>query len=249
MIIAGLGSFGIAKAATSGDVVINEIAWMGNTNSPDNEWIELKNTTNQSIALSGWTLASPDKKIHLVLKGNIGADGFYLLERTHNNSLPNIIADETYKGDLPNSGEDLILKDNSGTTIDEANYLSGWPAGNNLTKQTMERTADGNWQTSLNPDGTPRAENSKLQATNPKQSPITKIQNPKPKKTAVVLPKNKKADTTNTINQDLAAAGIGAAPSDQNSTNPWILFVIVLAVIMGAGILLVALKLKYKPKE
>ena len=42
------------------NVVINEIAWMGSAASASDEWIELKNTTNESINLSGWTLQSVD---------------------------------------------------------------------------------------------------------------------------------------------------------------------------------------------
>ncbi|MCD6334669.1 MAG: lamin tail domain-containing protein, partial [Candidatus Latescibacteria bacterium] len=42
-------------AAASGDVVINELMWMGSTASSADEWIELRNTTDSEILLSGWT--------------------------------------------------------------------------------------------------------------------------------------------------------------------------------------------------
>ncbi len=41
----------IAYATEKGDVVINEIMWMGT-----NEWIELKNTSSEDIDLSGWQI-------------------------------------------------------------------------------------------------------------------------------------------------------------------------------------------------
>ena len=37
-------------------VVITEIAWMGDSTSADNGWIELHNTTSNSVSLDGWRL-------------------------------------------------------------------------------------------------------------------------------------------------------------------------------------------------
>ena len=62
-----------------------------------------------------------------------------------------------------------MLFDKTGRIIDRADFLSGWPAGNNESKQTMERTektATNNspefaWQTSKRQNGTPKAKNSK----------------------------------------------------------------------------------------
>jgi len=148
-------------------IIINEIAWMGNSASYANEWIELYNNNDSAVNLGGWMLKSENGKLKINLSGTVPAKGFYLLEKTNDSAVPNIKADLIYKGALNNKGEDLTLYDNSGKLIDEVNCSSGWFAGNNKTKQTMERinpllpgnNAE-NWQISRNPGGTPKTINS-----------------------------------------------------------------------------------------
>ncbi len=168
------------RAIDSGNIVINEIAWMGNKNSANNEWIELKSNINYDIDLSGWKIKSVDGKLNISLKGFIIANGFYLMERTDDNSVPQIPADLIYTGALSNTGQYLQLYDNLNNLIDSVNFLQKWPAGDNTNKQTMEKTAN-SWQTSANAGGTPKAENStgvlilenqKSQIINPNQASI-----------------------------------------------------------------------------
>ena len=154
-----------SSTANSLSVVINEITWMGTENSANDEWIELYNNTQNPINLDGWILKSADDKLKINLKGTIPAKGFYLLERTDDTTVPNITADLIYKGALSNDGEDLKLYDGSGNLIDETNCSSGWFAGDNSTKQTMERgvrpgSDPNSWQMSAEPGGTPKTENS-----------------------------------------------------------------------------------------
>ncbi len=148
-------------------VVINEIAWMGTSNSSNDEWIELYNPTSKEIILDGWTLKSKSGKLKISLKGKIFANGFYLLERTDDNSISSIKADLIYKGSLNNKGEELFLYDSEGNLVDTLNCSSGWFAGNNDLKKTMERKNPfiygndaSNWQTSSLIGGTPRRKNS-----------------------------------------------------------------------------------------
>jgi len=206
-------------AATQNDVLINEIAWMGNTNSANNEWMELFNNTNNSIDLFGWMLKSIDEKIKINLAGQIAAGGFYLLERTDDNSVAGIIADLIYKGALTNSGMDLKLYDNLGNLIDQANYLSGWPAGDNKTKQTMERIESLAWQTSKESNGTPKSKNSKSEIPNPKQ-----IQNPNEQKAEVLNPTPNAQNLTSKITypEGVFINEILPAPEGADETNEWI---------------------------
>jgi len=143
----------------SGDVMINEVAWMGTTISTCYEWMELRNTTGTDIDLNGWTLAALDNSPSIILTGVIPADGYYLLEKT-DNSVPSIPADQTYSGLLENNGEVLELKNTGGDLIDSVDASNGWPAGDNTTKQTMERCGVSVWSDSSSPDGTPKAINS-----------------------------------------------------------------------------------------
>jgi hypothetical protein len=148
-------------------VVINEIAWMGTSISFNNEWIEIFNNTNQTINLTDWILKATDGIPEIRLEGEILAKGLYLLERTDDNTIPEIRADQIYTGALGNSGEDLKIFDNSGKLIDSVACGEDWFAGDNKTKQTMERknpllsgNNSENWATSQNPGGTPKNQNS-----------------------------------------------------------------------------------------
>ena len=163
--------FSGAKASGPLSAVINEIAWMGTANSANDEWIELYNTTNTSLDISGWTLKSEDGKPTIKLSGTIPANGFYILERTDNSTLPGITADKIYTGALSNSGEDLKLFDSLGIIIDEVNSKSGWFNGKTKPDYlTMERinplisgSDSSNWQNSQNIGGTPKKPNSQGQ--------------------------------------------------------------------------------------
>ncbi len=156
-----------SDAANSLDIVISEIAWMGTVNSYNDEWIELYNNTNLPIELSGWMLKAADDTPKISLNGVIPPNSFYLLERTNDDTVPNITADQIYTGALGNNGESLSLHNNSGSVIDSVNSNGGWFAGDNELKKTVERknllmSGDdpNNWATSQNPGGTPKSQNS-----------------------------------------------------------------------------------------
>lgn len=149
------------------DILINEIAWMGTKTSANDEWIELYNETNADISLSGYTLFIGEKEIPL--EGIIEASSYYILERTDDNTLPNIKADLIYTGSIKNTGLKIYLKKDN-TLIDEANFENGWTAGDNDTKQTAERI-ESSWQTSEKEGGSPRAVNIKKISTEKNEIP------------------------------------------------------------------------------
>ncbi len=125
--------------ASSTSVVINEIAWMGTEASASDEWMELYNNSAEEVDLTGWTLASSDGNIKITLAGKVSANGYFLLERTDDNAVSDIAADQIYTGSLSNSGTKLELDDASGNVIDFVDCASGWFAGDNETKASMER--------------------------------------------------------------------------------------------------------------
>jgi len=135
---------------------------MGTETSHNNEWIELYNNTDENINLDGWILKTADDGLEIKLEGTIFPKDFFLLERTDDTTLPDFSADLIYAGSLNNEGENLELYNNKGELIDFLDFSDGWPAGDNKTKRTMERINLDNWQTSLNPGGTPRTENNTL---------------------------------------------------------------------------------------
>ncbi len=137
-------------------VVINEIAWMGTSNSFNDEWIELYNPGDTNINLSGWVLeASDGTPSQTIPNGTIIApESYLLLERTDDTTVNNITADLIYTGVLGNEGETLTLKSPDGNIIDSVNEDGGgWVAGENSPKFTMERIDptlpgdDNNWRT------------------------------------------------------------------------------------------------------
>jgi len=168
-----------------GKVVINEIAWMGTASSSSDEWLELYNTTSVSTDISGWTLKAQDGTPNISLASkSIDPFGFYLLERTSDDTISDITADwygSFGVGGLKNDGEILELRDGGGNLQDIVSKSSGgsWYAGDNPNKKTMERinplasgSDSGNWGNNNGVikngadagggviNGTPRAKNS-----------------------------------------------------------------------------------------
>ena len=109
--------FFIFAAKSSAAVFINEIAWMGTTASTtEDEWLELSNDGNESVDLENWTLTAQDGTPNIIFFGvnlknkTIPADGYFLLERTDDQTLPSIVADLIYTGALSNGGETFDFK-------------------------------------------------------------------------------------------------------------------------------------------
>lgn len=164
----GLCFFSFAGAAGN-DVIINEVAWMGTAASSNDEWIELANISDAPIDITGWKLTTIDGGVTIELQGNIAAQGFFLLERTDDTTLPQIHADQFFSGSFSNTGETLILKDATGALIDTVDASNGWPAGDNTNKDTMQRTIAG-W---ISAPATPGTANAKTVSESPAVLPQT----------------------------------------------------------------------------
>ncbi|MFH1375095.1 MAG: lamin tail domain-containing protein [Patescibacteria group bacterium] len=149
--------------AAVGEVVINEVAWMGTLDSSSDEWIELLNTTADKIFnLENWKLTAIDETPLITLTGELQPGEFFLLERTDDDSVPDIFADQIYTGGLGNSGEILILKDSEENEIDQVDGADSWSIGGDSdSKQTLVRTSDGTYRSSFEVGGNPRAANFK----------------------------------------------------------------------------------------
>ncbi|MFA5714902.1 MAG: lamin tail domain-containing protein [Candidatus Paceibacterota bacterium] len=151
-------------------VVINEVAWMGSLTSSSDEWIELKNSSGEIINMNNWQLLDQDNQVKIVFSSadTIDPNAFYLLERTDDNSVPNILTDKIYSGALSDTNESLRLFDSSCQLIDEVLASPDWPNGDKENKKTMERSEDFDWHKyslSLSDSmsglwGTPKASNS-----------------------------------------------------------------------------------------
>ena len=117
-----------------------------------------------AVNLSGWELLDASGKIKISFTSGDGAlapGGLLLLSRGTTASAIGASAAKIYFGDLVNTGDMLALMDPQCTVSDYLDASGGWPAGNNTTKQTLERDVDGiGWHTSALPGGTPGAANS-----------------------------------------------------------------------------------------
>ena len=171
-------------------VVINEVAWMGTAASSTHQWIELYNNTASTIDITGWRLFSVSGNLDITFStSSIPASGYYLIERTDDNAVSDIVADwvESFDYGLSNDGERLELRNASSTLIDLVDCSSDWFAGkaspdyismerinpklagdnavswdsnNQITKNGLDK--DGN---PIN--GTPKAQNSVYQSLPP----------------------------------------------------------------------------------
>jgi len=109
---------------SEGDVVINELMWMGSYKEPKDEWIELRNMTDSPIDIGGWQLTKlSGKKEKLMLEipseKTIPAAGFFLIsnfdkDKSAINVEPDLVNKKValrnknlqvklYKGDWKNS--------------------------------------------------------------------------------------------------------------------------------------------------
>lgn len=161
-IIFGAVIFLLGVTRADATVIINEIAWMGTTNSANAEWIELYNNGTDVVILDGWSLKAVDGSPSINLAGQVTAGSYFLLERTSDESVPEIQAGQIYSGSLGNTGEHLELKNNLDELMDQVDSSSGWPAGDNISKQTMQRNGTG-WITAT---GTPGVQNDSGVITN-----------------------------------------------------------------------------------
>jgi len=167
------------------NVVINEVAWAGTKTNPTDEWIELYNNSSSTIDIAKWTLGAADGVPSVVFSTSTGtttipAGGFYLLERSNDQTVSDVPTDYFFTGALNNEGERLELRDIQNNLIDLVDFSAGWPAGsstpNYISMERISATTTGtnsfNWASNnlitrngkdaggKNINGTPRAKNS-----------------------------------------------------------------------------------------
>jgi hypothetical protein len=124
-----------AEPIAEGEVLFNEIAWMGTQCSAYDEWIELYNTTDGAIDLTGSIIqvvtVATDPVTIATLSGTIAAGGYYLIENP-DGATTSAVEDlaVNFPQVLSNDGEDLELV--SGSTVVDLVYaarMGGWYAG------------------------------------------------------------------------------------------------------------------------
>jgi MYXO-CTERM domain-containing protein len=122
-------------------VVINEVAWMGTSNTAD-EWIELYNHSGAPVDLEGWSIIDDGGTQTYVITGcvpdcTIAADGYFLIEDRE--EATDVTANLIVGLSLGNTGDSLELFDGGASSIDLVDCSEGWYAGDNTNDLTMER--------------------------------------------------------------------------------------------------------------
>lgn len=175
-------AYPFASAPAKTPIVINEVAWMGSKASATDEWIELKNISASPVDISGWQLINRKGSIEIRFPAgsSIPAGGFYLLERTGDDTVPNIKANLIYEGGLSNTDDGVHLYAPGCVLMDAVEASPAWPAGNAAERRTMELGTTGLWHNysgtvSGGVFGTPKRENGPppvVVITPPKQTAV-----------------------------------------------------------------------------
>lgn len=163
-------SGGKIEATSMPSVVINELMWMGSSLSSTDEWVELMNTTDQPVDLSGWRLTKltngAEAPMLTISTGTIAPKGFFVIANdpaaTSRLAIEPNLVDASVS--LVNSKIQIALYDASGVLVDRADDGSGNPLAGLYTSGTtwksMERnragadgTAKESWHTSVSSIG------------------------------------------------------------------------------------------------
>lgn len=130
-----LFKFGLAEAGVS----FNEIAWKGMTTGSTHEWIELFNTGAGAENISGWIIKDGVDQLNILipLGTTIPAGGFYVIKRSASTVTPSNLS-ISFNGGLIDSGEKLILVDDSGTQKEVLDFSDGWPDPVMTSGDTMQ---------------------------------------------------------------------------------------------------------------
>ncbi|MFV1883288.1 MAG: lamin tail domain-containing protein [Balneola sp.] len=145
--------------AIKNEVVINEILYRRKDElSP--EFVELFNPTSKNFDLSGWELIDAGKNTGDIPDGIFLPAGAYLV-LTDREDFANSIENAIYLSDFPSlndSGDEVIIKNAEGVTIDSLFYQSLW--GGDSPGVSLERKDPGaasndqsNWSTSTSQGG------------------------------------------------------------------------------------------------
>lgn len=105
------------------------------------------------------------------------SNGYFLICRKEMSGCDTVETKLSLHNEYDQNGE-LTLKNSSGSIIDSTPIPEDkiWPGGDNETKQTMEWTGNA-WQTSVSPNGTPKAQNSiNVEPVPPKPEIIPELQ-------------------------------------------------------------------------
>ncbi len=140
--------------ALKSEVVINEILYR-REDELSSEFVELFNPTDKNFDLSGWELIDAGNNDAEIPAGIFLPAGEYLV-LTDREDFANTLNNAVYLSDFPSlndSGDEVIIRNEEGITIDSLFYQSDWGGdspGVSLERKDPERASNdaSNWATS-----------------------------------------------------------------------------------------------------
>jgi len=161
---------GTSTPLPSGNVVLNELMWMGSVGGVQDEWIELRNTTNSTIDLSNWQITGMDGSmtegllVTIPAGKTISANGIFLISRKAKDISAINVDPDLVDNDAFLSNSTLKIRLYSGDWTNSANIVDTAGGGgsplaglNGTSKQSMSRNStpgDGTQATSWYTDTT-----------------------------------------------------------------------------------------------
>ncbi|MDC0479935.1 lamin tail domain-containing protein [Candidatus Marinimicrobia bacterium] len=130
-------------------IVITEI--MANPSAVSDsygEWFEIKNTTDMTINLDGWSLTDGGSDEHIISNDsssmNILPGEYFVFGRNGDSALNGgYVPNYEYSGFLlSNSEDEIIILDSSGAIVDEVHYTSSWNFGNGSSMELHDVSSD-----------------------------------------------------------------------------------------------------------
>jgi hypothetical protein len=145
----------------NGDVLVNEIMYAPTGDEP--EWVELYNTSSDTIDLKGWKISDSNISTKSIMTSTdyfLPPMKFAVVAKSADfqSVHPNVSAIFTSFSALNNTTtDDVVLYDATGTTIDSVMYAPSWGGQNGKSLERIDwkaaSTAAGNWATSIDSIG------------------------------------------------------------------------------------------------
>lgn len=181
-----LALVGLFLCFTANAMVINEIMYNPNGSDTGREWVEVYNSYDESIDITGWKFREADTDHQIVVaQGNpvIPPESYFVIADKPESFLidypgySGTVADSTFS--LSNTGEYLGLKDSSLNLVDELTYSSEWGGDDGYSLELIDPSYDNSlgssWATSEDFMGTPGEENSVSEGQAPEFSFVAGI--------------------------------------------------------------------------
>ncbi len=164
-------AFALIPASVSAAAAISEVMYDVPGTDTGREWIEVQNTGASAIDLSAWKLfeANTNHKISAVGAATVSAGGFAVVAddpdkfRIDNPGFAGLLFDSSFS--LSNTGETLVLHDDTGATADSVTYDPSIGAGGD--GNSLQKTASGSWIAAAPTPGSATTATRSIPAANP----------------------------------------------------------------------------------